>query len=82
MMSGLFTIPISGIKEGHHLFEFKINKKFFELFEESEIKEGELIAVVEIEKSSTHLDLDYKDLRKSKSVLRQMSGNVRSPCRM
>ena len=60
MMSGLFTIPVSGIKPGHHIFEFKISKEFFDLFEESEINDGELVAVAEIEKSSTHLDLYIK----------------------
>jgi uncharacterized metal-binding protein YceD (DUF177 family) len=69
MMSGLFIIPVSGIKVGHHTFEFEINKKFFDLFEESEIKDGELIAAVEIDKSSTHLDLDIK-----------ISGKVRVCC--
>ena len=59
-MSGLFTIPLSGIKEGHHRIEFEINKEFFGLFEESEIKEGELIAVTEIEKSYSYIDLDIK----------------------
>jgi uncharacterized protein len=60
MMPGLYMMPVSGIKEGHHTIEFKINKEFFDLFEESDIKNGELIAAVEIEKSSTHLDLDIK----------------------
>jgi uncharacterized protein len=69
MMSGLFAIPVSGIKEGHHRFEFEINKTFFDLFEESEIKEGELIAVAEVEKSSSHLDLDFR-----------ISGKVRICC--
>ncbi len=46
-MSGLFTIPVSGLKEGHHVFEFEINNEFFDKFEESEIKEGELAAVIE-----------------------------------
>ena len=69
MMPGLFAIPISGIKAGHHIFEFEINKSFFDLFEESEIKEGELIAVTELLKSSSHLDLDIK-----------ISGKVRVSC--
>jgi uncharacterized metal-binding protein YceD (DUF177 family) len=69
MMSGLFTIPVSGIKEGHHTIKFEINKEFFDLFEESEIKDGELIAIAGIEKSSTHLDLDIK-----------ISGKVRVCC--
>ena len=31
-MSGLFIIPISGLKEGRHLFDFEIRNKFFEEF--------------------------------------------------
>jgi len=56
-MSGLYVIPLSGLKEGHHTFDFEIGKEFFEEFEESEIKEGLLTAIVEMEKRSSHLDL-------------------------
>lgn len=56
-MSGIYTIPLSGLKEGRHLFEFEIEKEFFEDFEESEIKEGSLKAYIEMEKRSSHLDL-------------------------
>jgi uncharacterized metal-binding protein YceD (DUF177 family) len=59
-MSGLFTIPISGLKEGRHCYDFEINKKFFDQFEESEIKEGSLTAVVEAEKLTTHIDLTFR----------------------
>jgi len=68
-MSGLFSIPISGLKEGHHTFEFEINNTFFDQFEESEIKEGELFAVIEIEKRPSHIDLEVK-----------ISGKVRICC--
>ncbi|MBK9388825.1 MAG: DUF177 domain-containing protein [Bacteroidetes bacterium] len=56
-MSGLYVIPLSGLKEGHHTFDFEIGEEFFEEFEESEIKEGRLTAIVEMEKRSSHLDL-------------------------
>ncbi|HZL76395.1 MAG TPA: DUF177 domain-containing protein [Bacteroidales bacterium] len=56
-MSGLFTIPINGLKEGYHSFNFEINKEFFDQFEESEIKEGRLTAVVKADKLVTHIDL-------------------------
>src|SRR4030042_5454264 len=59
-MSGLFTIPISGLKEGQHYFEFKIDKAFFEQFEESEVKEGELDTVVEADKRSSYVDLKVR----------------------
>ncbi|MCE5345968.1 MAG: DUF177 domain-containing protein [Bacteroidales bacterium] len=56
-MSGAYYIPLSGLKEGRHLFDFKIGEAFFEQFEESEVKEGSLIATVEMDKGSTHADL-------------------------
>jgi uncharacterized protein len=68
-MSGTYTIPLSGLKEGRHNFDFEIDKKFFEKFEESEVKEGSLIANIVIDKRSTHSDL----------VIR-ISGNVRICC--
>ncbi len=68
-MSALFTIPVSGLKEGHHTFDFEIGNKFFDMFEESEIKEGVLVAITDIEKSSTHMDIDIR-----------ISGKVRISC--
>ena len=59
-MSGLFIIPISGLKEGHHLFDFEIGDRFFEEFEESEIKEGTLSVSIELDKRSSHFDLIAK----------------------
>jgi uncharacterized protein len=56
-MSDRYTISYSGLKEGHHSFDFKIDRKFFEKFEESEIKEGSLFAAIELIKRTTHLDL-------------------------
>ena len=68
-MSGSCTIPLIGLKEGYHTFEFEIGDEFFEKFEESEIKEGSLIAYIEIEKRSSHSD-----------VLIKISGSVRVSC--
>jgi uncharacterized protein len=56
-MSGSYTIGISGLKEGRHTIDFEIDNKFFDSYEESEIKEGSLIAYVELEKRSSHIDL-------------------------
>jgi uncharacterized metal-binding protein YceD (DUF177 family) len=68
-MSGSYTIPLSGLKEGHHTIDFEIDNKFFEQIEESEVKEGSLIANVEIDKRSTHLDMMIR-----------VSGSVRISC--
>ena len=59
-MSGLYNIPLSGLKEGRHLIDFGIGNEFFEEFEESEVKEGSLKAYVEMEKRSSHLDLQIR----------------------
>jgi uncharacterized protein len=56
-MSGLFNIPISGLKEGRHNYNFEINKEFFEQFEESEVKNGMLEAEIEADKRSSHINL-------------------------
>jgi len=68
-MSGSYTILLSGLKEGHHTIDFEIDKKFFEHIEESEVKDGRLIANIEMDKRSTHLDL----------IIR-ISGSVRIGC--
>jgi len=68
-MGGSYTIGISGLKEGRHKIDFEIDNKFFENFEESEIKEGSLSAYIELEKRSSHLDL-----------LIRISGRVRLSC--
>jgi uncharacterized protein len=59
-MSGLFAIPISGLKEGRHYYDFEINKEFFDQFEDSDVKEGALRAVIEADKSSSHVGFDIK----------------------
>jgi len=68
-MSGSYTIPLSGLKEGHHTLDFEIDNKFFEQFEESEVKEGSLVANIELDKRSTHVDMIIK-----------VSGSVRISC--
>ncbi len=68
-MSSSYTILLSGLKEGHHTVDFEIDNKFFEQFEESEVKEGSLIANIAMDKRSTHLDMQIK-----------VSGSVRVSC--
>jgi uncharacterized protein len=52
-------IPFKGLKDGKHNFIFKINNKFFESLEYSEIKEGNLNLDVKVNKSSHHILLEY-----------------------
>ena len=57
-MPGLYSIPLAGLKEARYTYEFEIGNHFFGSFEESEIKRGELRAVVVLQKCSTHIELD------------------------
>jgi len=68
-MSGSCIIPLIGLKEGRHIIDFEIGKEFFDQYEESEVKEGSLSAIIEIDKRSSHADLVIK-----------ISGNVRICC--
>jgi uncharacterized protein len=56
-MAGLFVLPLGGLKEGRRTYNFELGKKFFDQFDESEIKEGDLVAEVELDKRSSHIDL-------------------------
>jgi uncharacterized metal-binding protein YceD (DUF177 family) len=68
-MSGRYTIPLSGFKEGHHTIDFEIDNRFFEQIEESEVKEGSLVANIEMDKRSSLSDLEIR-----------ITGNVRICC--
>jgi len=59
-MPGSYAIPIGGLKEGRQTFDFKIDKAFFEQFEESDVKEGDLYITVEADKNSSQADLNIR----------------------
>jgi uncharacterized metal-binding protein YceD (DUF177 family) len=50
-----FDIPFSGLKQGHHVFDFEVDDRFFECFEESEIKHGKLRIRAELDRKSVLL---------------------------
>ncbi|MGQ9620996.1 MAG: YceD family protein [Bacteroidales bacterium] len=68
-MTCLYVIPLFGLGEGHHIFDFKIGNQFFDGFAESEIKEGELVAVAGIDRGPSCIDLTIK-----------ITGNVKVCC--
>jgi len=59
-MPGLYSIPLAGLKEARYTYEFEIGDDFFEANEGSEITRGEFIAVVVLEKCSTHIELNIE----------------------
>lgn len=67
--SDQFSIRFSGLKTGLHHFEFEIDDTFFEYFENSEIKSGNV---------SVELGLDKKE--KMMSLFFTLKGNVILEC--
>ena len=57
MRTGIYTIPVTGLKEGRHLYEFEVESNFFEREEESEIKECDIRVEVILIKRSAHMEL-------------------------
>jgi uncharacterized protein len=54
-----FSIPFTGLKLGKHQFDFEIDKRFFDAFEYSLVKDGALKADVELDKQETMLILHF-----------------------
>ena len=54
-----YSIAFSGLKEGVHLFDFSAENRFFDEFEESEIRKGNIRIQVKLEKRSTYLRLTF-----------------------
>ena len=53
-----YSIHFKGLGIGKHSFSFEVDKKFFEEFEEGEIKQGKLLVAVTLNKLSQMLDLN------------------------
>ncbi len=54
-----YKIRFSGLKFGKHFFQFEVKKTFFDEFEYSLVKDGDLTIDIELEKSSTMLVLMF-----------------------
>ncbi len=54
-----YSIPIQGLKDGIHQYKFILDREFFRHFEGSPIEEGELEAIVELDKRPDMLVLDF-----------------------
>jgi uncharacterized protein len=55
-----FSIPFTGLKIGKHQFDFEIDNSFFDAFEYSLVKKGDLKVVVELDKQETMLILQFQ----------------------
>jgi len=56
---GEYGIAFKGVKEGQHLYEYKLGSAFFELFEQPQVETGELLAKVTLTKSTRMLELSF-----------------------
>ncbi len=52
-----YNIPFFGLKEGKHVFDFEIEREFFEYYNNPEIETGELTVNVELYKQPGLLEL-------------------------
>ena len=61
-MKGLkeYSIPFKGLKEGKHEFEFELKNEFFEEFDSSEIRTGEVKANVVLTNRPQFLQFDFE----------------------
>lgn len=55
-----FNIPFSGLKQGKHDFNYKIDNTFFESFGYDEFNEVDVDLSVVLNKTSTMLELDFE----------------------
>jgi uncharacterized metal-binding protein YceD (DUF177 family) len=54
-----YRIPFTGLKNNRHEFDFQIDKRFFDEFEYSIVKDGELKVIVELDKQETMMILNF-----------------------
>lgn len=54
-----FSIPFTGLKLGKHQFEFEVDESFFNEFEYSLVKDGNLKVTVDLDKQETMLILHF-----------------------
>jgi len=58
-MSGVYSIPLNGLKDGHYSYDFELGDDFFEDFGNSEIRNCKIRLVVELTKHSGYYDVVF-----------------------
>lgn len=64
-----FNIPFVGLKEGKHLFQYKVDNTFFELYNYNEFEKSSINVTLEFVKKSTLFELEFT-----------ASGTINVPC--
>jgi uncharacterized protein len=68
-MTSPYTIPFVGLKLGQHLFDFALDKTFFESLSYSLVDDGKLVVKLNLEKKETMLIASF-----------EVKGVVSAPC--
>ncbi len=70
-MNGLlpYSLPIKGLRDGIHTFQFSIGREFFKLFEDSPVEEGTIELSLVFDKRPNLFVLEF-----------DFSGKIRSEC--
>ena len=55
-----FEIPFAGLTPGTHFYQYEIDRNFFEKFEESFLKEGNIVVKMELLKQPKVCTLDFE----------------------
>ncbi len=54
-----YIIPFKGLQDGKHIFRFKLEKEFFEIFEVEEINNVELDCEIQLVKKNSYLEVEF-----------------------
>jgi uncharacterized protein len=54
-----YILPFKGLKDGKHIFSFKLDKELFELFEVEGIRNIDLVTEIQLVKKNSYLELEF-----------------------
>jgi uncharacterized metal-binding protein YceD (DUF177 family) len=54
-----YNIAFKGLKDGEHVFKYRLGDAFFELFEQPQVETGDLLATVTLIKSSRMMEFQF-----------------------
>ncbi len=74
-----FSVPLKGLKDGIHHYQFIIEDDFFEKFEKSIVKKGSFQIEIELFKKSNHLEIDFWIDGKMKTDCDRCMANIDLP---
>ncbi|NNE29808.1 MAG: DUF177 domain-containing protein [Saprospiraceae bacterium] len=74
-----FKLPIKGLKDGIHDFEFSVDQTFLEQFEASPVKEGKVACQVKLDKRPNMMVLDFDITGTVKTLCDRCLANIDLP---